>query len=127
MDPQNPQGAQQNRQRPVYDPSQGGHYSKSNARRRINMEPLPLDRVFRWLTLFVTRRRMCCCTSSLDPSSIRDRARTSPSLAIAPIPCADSSSFYSLHPRVSRPRSSTPDLGPMYVAYLLLARAKLTT
>ncbi|KAI8717945.1 Histone domain-containing protein [Fusarium sp. LHS14.1] len=27
MDPQNPQSAQQNRQRPVYDPSQGGHYS----------------------------------------------------------------------------------------------------
>ncbi|KAF4972618.1 hypothetical protein FZEAL_9561 [Fusarium zealandicum] len=26
MDPQNPQAAQQNRQRPVYDPSQGGHY-----------------------------------------------------------------------------------------------------
>merc|ERR1712000_536075 len=26
MDPQNPQGAQQNRQRPVYDTSQGGHY-----------------------------------------------------------------------------------------------------
>ncbi|KAM5362718.1 hypothetical protein ACJZ2D_012380 [Fusarium nematophilum] len=26
MDPQNPQAAQQNRHKPVYDPSQGGHY-----------------------------------------------------------------------------------------------------
>ncbi|KAG8676729.1 CCAAT- binding transcription factor component [Fusarium poae] len=29
MDPQNPQAAQQTRQRPVYDPSQGGHYGAS--------------------------------------------------------------------------------------------------